>query len=58
MSASRGFELRAICLINWGGGHADIVASQEISTESNYYLNGTGSRWVNGDGIDKYESNE
>lgn len=58
MSLSRGFELRSICLINWGGGHADIVGSQEISIESDYYLNGTGSRWVNGDSVDEYESEE
>ena len=58
MSKSRGFELRSICLINWGGGHADIVACQEVSIESDYYLNGTGSRWVNGDGVDEFEEDE
>ena len=58
MSLSRGFEVRAICLVHQGGGHDDIMASQEVSIESDYYLNGTGSRWVNGDGVDMYEMDD
>lgn len=58
MSASRGFEVKAICLIHQGGGHDDIIGCQEISMLSDYYLHGTSSRWVNHEEISNFEQDE
>ena len=58
MSASRGFEVKAICLIHQGGGHDDIIGCQEISMLSDYYLHGTSSRWVNHEEISNFEEDE
>ena len=58
MSASRGFAVRAICIVHQGGGHDDIIGCQEISMISDYYLNGTSSRWVNHEDIGNFEVDE
>ena len=58
MSASRGFVVKAICLIHQGGGHDDIIGCQEVSVVSDYYLHGTSSRWVNHEEIRNFEVDE
>ena len=58
MSASRGFAVKAICLIHQGGGHDDIIGCQEVSVVSDYYLHGTSSRWVNHEEISNFEVDE
>ena len=50
--------VRAICIVHQGGGHDDIIGCQEISMISDYYLNGTSSRWVNHEDIGKFEVDE
>ena len=50
--------VRAICIVHQGGGHDDIIGCQEISMISDYYLNGTSSRWVNHEDIGNFEVDE